>query len=84
MYCPVLQIDGEAVSLLVPCADMANHVLNPNASYQFVPEADAFQLRALSVRWPQYSCGCRCHANVDGCSAVGHDSRHRMISGPAV
>ncbi|KAL4459118.1 hypothetical protein ABPG75_013983 [Micractinium tetrahymenae] len=40
-------VDGETVSLMVPCADMANHVLAPNAAYQFVPEADAFQLTAL-------------------------------------
>lgn len=44
------QVAGETVSLMVPCADMANHVLAPNAAYQFVPEADAFQLTALRVR----------------------------------
>lgn len=43
------QIAGETVSLVVPCADMANHVLSPNAGYRFVPEADAFQLHALQV-----------------------------------
>ena len=37
-------------SLMVPCADMANHVLSPNAGYRFVSEADAFQLQALQVR----------------------------------
>ncbi|PRW59741.1 acyl-coenzyme A oxidase peroxisomal isoform B [Chlorella sorokiniana] len=40
-------VDGETVSLVVPCADMANHVLSPNAGYRFVAEADAFQLQAL-------------------------------------
>lgn len=45
-----LQIAGETVSLVVPCADMANHVLRPNASYAFSPEEDAFVLRALRVR----------------------------------
>lgn len=32
------QVGGEAVSLLVPCADMANHLLPPNASYRLQPE----------------------------------------------
>jgi hypothetical protein len=36
---------------MVPACDMANHVLAPNAGYQFVAAADAFQLRALQVRW---------------------------------
>ncbi|EFN53459.1 hypothetical protein CHLNCDRAFT_136721 [Chlorella variabilis] len=40
-------VEGETVSLMVPCADMANHALAPNASYQFVAPADAFQLQAL-------------------------------------
>ena len=48
IYMP--QIDGETVSLVVPCADMANHVLRPSASYAFSPEEDAFVLRALRVR----------------------------------
>lgn len=47
---PFCQVAGETVSLMVPCCDMANHVLSPNAGYRFVPEADAFQLQALQVR----------------------------------
>ena len=46
----LLQVEGEAVSLLVSCADMANHsALAPNAAYQYCAAADAFQLRALQV-----------------------------------
>jgi hypothetical protein len=44
-----MQVAGEVVSLMVPACDMANHVLAPNAGYQFVAAADAFQLRALQV-----------------------------------
>lgn len=47
---PLCQVAGETVSLMVPCCDMANHVLSPNAGYRYVPEADAFQLQALQVR----------------------------------
>lgn len=36
--------------MMVPCADMANHVLTPNAGYAFSAAADAFQLAALKVR----------------------------------
>ena len=47
---PVMQVEGEAVSLLVPCIDFANHsALAPNAAYQYCAAADAFQLRALQV-----------------------------------
>ncbi len=50
------QVAGETVSLMVPCADMANHVLVPNAGYRFVPEADAFQLQALQVKGAVRGC----------------------------
>jgi hypothetical protein len=40
-------IDGEAVSLMVPCADMANHAVQPRAEYRFEAAMDAFQLVAL-------------------------------------
>jgi hypothetical protein len=43
------QVEGETVSLMVPCADMANHVASPNAGYAFEAAADAFQLTALRV-----------------------------------
>ncbi|KAI8471285.1 MAG: hypothetical protein J3K34DRAFT_392961 [Monoraphidium minutum] len=37
---------GEAVSLVVPCADMANHSCSPNAAYQLDDDAGCFRLVA--------------------------------------
>lgn len=51
-----LQVDGETVSLMVPCADMANHVMSPNAGYAFDASVDAFRLTALRVGWA-WVCG---------------------------
>ena len=34
---------------MVPCADFANHVYDPNAAYQYDAGADAFTLRATRV-----------------------------------
>ena len=42
------QADGETLSLLVPCADMANHDSQPNARWCFV--GGVFRLVALRVR----------------------------------
>lgn len=44
-----LQVDGEVVSLVVPCADMANHLAVPNAGYAFSAERDCFELTSLRV-----------------------------------
>lgn len=43
------QVDGEVVSLVVPCADMANHQNAPNAAYAFSTQRDCFELTALRV-----------------------------------
>lgn len=49
----LVQVDGEQVSLVVPCADMANHLPTPNASYRFsteVCEAGIMQCGHASTR----------------------------------
>jgi len=43
------QVAGEALSLVVPCADMANHSMQPNAGYQLNAESGCFQLIAVKV-----------------------------------
>lgn len=40
------EVSGEAISLVVPCADMANHSTSPNASYRLNTEIGCFQLIA--------------------------------------
>lgn len=45
-----LQVGAEVVSLVVPCADMANHQNIPNAAYAYSAARDAFELTALQVR----------------------------------
>eukprot|EP00878_Enallax_costatus_P035849 GHUV01040088.1.p1 GENE.GHUV01040088.1~~GHUV01040088.1.p1 ORF type:complete len:486 (+),score=115.66 GHUV01040088.1:144-1601(+) len=37
-------VGREAVSLLVPCADMANHSMTPNAGYRLDPETQTFNI----------------------------------------
>ena len=44
------QVDGEALSLVVPCADMANHSMAPNAGYRLDADAGCFELIAARVR----------------------------------
>jgi hypothetical protein len=41
------RVGGEAVSLMVPCCDMANHSRAPNAAYRYDPRAERFALTAL-------------------------------------
>lgn len=45
-----LQAGGHALSLVVPCADMANHSDAPNAEYRLDADAGCFQLFATRVR----------------------------------
>ena len=40
--------DGENLSMMVPCADMANHSNTPDMSYRFNFSLDRFELGALS------------------------------------
>ena len=47
---PVVQVAGEVVSMVVPCADMANHLNDPNAAYVYNPRTDCFELVSLRVR----------------------------------
>ena len=44
------QVEGEALSLVVPCADMANHSNAPNAAYRLDPRDGCFRLVAARVR----------------------------------
>jgi hypothetical protein len=43
-------VNGEAVSLMVPCCDMANHAMAPNTEYMYSVKEDCFQLVASQVR----------------------------------
>lgn len=53
--CAPLQVGEDVLSVLGPCADMANHAQQPNAAFWFSPRAAAFQLLALEVS----PAGCR-------------------------
>jgi hypothetical protein len=50
-----VQVGREALSLMVPCADMANHSNAPNAAFGMEPDLATFSLRAKQVgvfdRW---------------------------------
>lgn len=76
---------------MVPCADMANHVLSPNAAYQFVPEDDAFQLAALQARGGPARCrpgeggcpSCCVQAPLRWAGALSYEVSVRSHEGPA-
>ena len=46
---PGSQVGGEAVSLMVPCCDMANHSARPSAEYRYDRAQDCFQIIASQV-----------------------------------
>ena len=46
----MVQVAGEVVSMVVPCADMANHLNDPNAAYVYNPRTDCFELVSLRLR----------------------------------
>jgi hypothetical protein len=48
-----LQVGREALSLMVPCADMANHSMQPNAAYMLEPDSQTFSITATEVRQQQ-------------------------------
>jgi hypothetical protein len=45
-----LQVGREALSLMVPCADMANHGMQPNAAYRLEPDSQTFTITTTEVR----------------------------------
>jgi hypothetical protein len=48
-WCRV-QVGREALSLMVPCADMANHGMQPNAAYRLEPDSQTFTITTTEVR----------------------------------
>jgi hypothetical protein len=44
-----VQVGREVLSLLVPCADMANHSDAPNTAFGMEPDLATFNLRARQV-----------------------------------
>ena len=67
----VLQIGREAVSLMVPCADMANHSMTPNAGYRLDPETQTFNIATTQVRLAFYATPARpcCRPMGESCES---------------
>ncbi|GAB4817745.1 hypothetical protein N2152v2_004791 [Parachlorella kessleri] len=63
------KVAGEVVSMVVPCADMANHLNDPNAAYVFNPRTDCFELVSLrDIAQGEEVCisyGCRSKDNTE-------------------
>jgi hypothetical protein len=45
----LLQVGRELLSLMVPCCDMANHSMTPNATYRLDPASSTFQIMLTQV-----------------------------------